>query len=50
MSVARNTMSSPCSVVIDLWTCIRWDITYNKQVITEDVVNKFLILFKIASL
>ena len=27
MSVARKTMSSPCNVVIDLWTCIKWDIT-----------------------
>ena len=27
ISVARNTMSSPCNVVIDLWTCIRCAIT-----------------------
>lgn len=27
MSVARNTMSSPCKVVMDLWTCMRCDMT-----------------------
>ena len=28
ISVARNTMSSPCNVVIDLWTCIKCAITW----------------------
>ena len=31
MSVARNTMSSPCSVVMLLCTCIRCDMTCSKE-------------------
>jgi len=30
MSVARKTISSPCSVVMDLCTCIKWAITCSR--------------------
>ena len=31
ISVARKTMSSPCNVVMDLWTCIRCDMTCSRE-------------------
>jgi len=31
MSVAKNTISSPCRVVIDLWDIIRWGITCSRE-------------------
>ncbi len=31
ISVARKTMSSPCNVVMDLWTCMRCDITCSRE-------------------
>lgn len=39
MSVARNTISSPCRVVMDLWFTKRWGITCSKDPTTKNAIN-----------